>query len=89
MGQPEAGFFFSLSIEQIIVTISVMDQDPICTICFEKFRWQQEAKRVQCKHVFIQTALKNWIQSLIGFNDKQSCPNCRHALDGVKFDLAV
>ena len=46
-------------------------ENKICSICFEKFYYNQNVNLLDCKHIFHTKCLSEW------YKYKQECPVCR------------
>ena len=43
-----------------------------CTVCTEDIEVGRKIMRLDCKHVFCQVCIEEWLA------DHNTCPNCRH-----------
>jgi hypothetical protein len=54
---------------------SIKKEHKNCSICFEKFYYNQNVINLDCKHLFHQKCLTEW------YKYKQECPVCRKKLE--------
>lgn len=70
------------AIPLVPINQQMVDQGEQCSVCLEKFKNGEEAKKLECNHLFHQTCIASWLR-LHGI-----CPLCRNQEQGEEVDSA-